>query len=467
MGNSRVTFRSPSTDEFILGDGVPFLATAGLTLHRTGASDYEIKVNRDLHNSDSPDVLVGDIPVLFISPRGETISNLQLDPPLPFSRALVSRMRADVDRQLGSIVGHDALGDHGELTSSGAQTANQLHVTVLAKALRLCSSMLRDWPTKSAPEVQWRRTGIPGGREDFKMTMRDPKKSRFYTSKSGNLYPERTARTISGAEPWTSKLLSAAATELYWRTRNRLHHDEEETVSNPLTEILSTISQHAKPKNREPSTPLATWPPIAVQVYIALRQAIAVLTPDRTGRENYLPATLLWRLYEHWIGGHLLPSGGAVKLKRHQPAAGLEWSARWEEDGIQRVLLAQPRIGAQLDDFDGALFAPVRSITSLLIPDYFLQSKVGDEITTVAIDCKRRLPTGLGARDIAESGSKYVWGILVSQENHEQKLHQSCILTSSSNPPLMNDDTSLISALFAMPPGEPSNWRDAVLCTQR
>lgn len=88
-----VTFRTQGKVLRVDGIGVPFVAGRDLKLHRVSENEYEL-IHRNLDSSvDSADYLVGDIPVLFVSLKSESLKLLHLPPPPPFTRALLSQMQ--------------------------------------------------------------------------------------------------------------------------------------------------------------------------------------------------------------------------------------------------------------------------------------------------------------------------------------------------------------------------------------
>ena len=466
MSRSRVWFNAAGELVSVEGDGTPYVATEGLRLRRRKANDFELVVSSDTYETKSPDILVGDVPVLFVSRQKESISTLRLNPPKPFSRNLVEQMQGDIYDQLVKISGHNSIGHDRSLGLPSGSTLSPINVDFLAQVARISSDMLSSWPTKHSTDILWRQTELPGGREDFKRTVREPRQSRFYALGTDATYPERTARIVSSNVLWTSTLLARAAANLY-KQMDLENLEPGRRAGDPFSRLLLAVAERAAPESREPSTPLSTWPAIALQLYIAIRRAHSSLAETSSDSPNYLPSTLLWRLYEHWVGALLLPPGGRVYPFAANQGSRYEWSASWEENGAVNVLLAQPEITGTFHSFDGALMEPVRSITSRLIPDYLLQSRASGRVITTAIDCKRRLPGGLKARDIAESGSKYCWGIRVGRDEMGSQIDQAYVLTSSESPPAMNDRNSLISALSAIPTSTAPEWRDRILQHER
>lgn len=451
-----VTFRTQGKVLRVDGIGVPFVAGRDLKLHRVSENEYEV-VHRNLDSSvDSADYLVGDIPVLFVSLRSESLKLLHLPPPPPFTRALLSQMQERVLEKLGTVYGHEALGYQESSVGLTKAHGQDVHVKFLDQVVKLGVPFLGGWPRRPADDLKWKRSEVGGGREDFRETVRNPHISRFSIGLNGLTLPERTARRAAGAEPWTSSLLSFAAAELSQRVAH--HYSNVNSRSIPLTSVLNAIAQRAMPDSREPSPPIPTWPSVALHLYIAIRQATAVFDRDSYGESEYAPTVLLWRLYEHWIGAELLPSMAESPDLVIARGYGFDWHATWTESGLKCSLLAQPHIGAARRTFGGALFSPIKSITSSLVPDYLLQTYDGSAIETIAIDCKRRRPDGLDARDIAEAGSKYVWGLIVG-DGAGRRLDRVSILTSSIRPPEMNDRESLIKATRALPSDEASTWR--------
>ena len=127
------------------------------------------------------------------------------------------------------------------------------------------------------------------------------------------------------------------------------------------------------------------------------------------------------------------------------------WHGRWVLADSVITVLAQPIVGAEPSDFDGLLPAPIHSVTSDLIPDVLVcVQRSGHDPVVVAVDAKKRSSlSAMQPEEVAEAGSKYLWGLRDSEDHEAINL---VLIASSAHPQQMHKiDSSRIRPLEVRP----------------
>ena len=114
------------------------------------------------------------------------------------------------------------------------------------------------------------------------------------------------------------------------------------------------------------------------------------------------------------------------------------------------TFVVHPAIGRDaLDQHDASLPA-VCSVSSDLTPDVLIELK-GSRRFILVIDAKRRLTeTAMESAEVAEAGSKYVWGIRDASGTHDGVVDE-VVIASSAPPGAMHSELSKIRPVQTLP----------------
>jgi hypothetical protein len=414
--------------------------------------------DRRIGESEAPDVLVGSIPLIHLDNNGihPVLTYLDIPPPSPFHVRDIEAMWQKI--RLSGCPIPRSVTLQGQYAPGRAHTIhiNQITVDYLDYAHQQCRQLLSRWPTIETQEVVLRNIELRGGREDFLMTERRLGSLPILMTQKGRHIPQRTFRRRAKDASWHSQLLREAASAVHDTVRSRINEQLTLTEVDKIVAPFASVARLATPSLTLVDPPLSTWPLNARRCYESLLATMAALKVEDNGK---IPAPLchLWRLYEAWIAvlcleavihflGFLPPDDSSRFVK------GCEWITQWRlHNGCAVVLLAQPHISKNGLGSSLQSIVPIKSITSDLVPDVLLAITSDYEIQLLIVDAKKRSQlTSMDPREVAETASKYLWGIR-SLEQSEIFPVRSTIIASTMQPGKMHSTHSCIQSLCVTP----------------
>jgi hypothetical protein len=232
-----------------------------------------------------------------------------------------------------------------------------------------------------------------------------------------------------------------------------LHQQSMSDEDRALSEPFDRLARRSRTLDSRPDQPFSSWTPNARRCYAAIVTALMTVKELGVGTLS-CPLTDLWRLYEDWIGAECAQILSSIATEVHPLVSGpakCAWHGAWiTENGTEVTILAQPTIGKDLSDFGQLLPQPIRSITSDLRPDVLMSMRTKDgKCSLLAIDAKQRtMVTAMKPEEVAEAGSKYLWGI---RNASDDSAIERTIIASSASPQQMYAPTSKIVPLEIRP----------------
>jgi hypothetical protein len=265
---------------------------------------------------------------------------------------------------------------------------------------------------------------------------------------NGRSVPLKTLRQRGDSTDWHSNKLSGVTHRVAEELR-RLSTNQPELAE--LASPFDRASRRARTKSRRPDQSLSSWTPHARRCYTTAVATLLTVSELGTGPLS-CPLTSLWALYEDWIGAVLVDAITGILGIPGVPVLGplnCSWHSQWVPDGMRVSLLAQPTVTATPVDFSGTLPHPIHSVTSNLRPDYIVSvDRPGSEPNLFVIDAKQRTTrTAMDPEDVAEAGSKYLWGIRRGDDLPVEQV----LIASSSEPQTMHSASSRIGVSEVRP----------------
>jgi hypothetical protein len=430
--------------------GEPLLVPAGLRLVRLGLAHWRMEVDQTL--IDSTDVLVGRIPILHRAQEGRLtdVTCLNISPPAPFAGNGVEAMWTDLGDNTWRQALRPMVSPFGAVPGGSViRSTSGIELPKLSKARRLAVGMCNSWPSIEDRETVWRPLEVRGGRVDVRATERGGHKASGGLHTNTQLIPERVARVRAIERPWSGRMLSVVAEELAART------EPLEASLGLVSTPFRKLGQRAAQGGHNQHTSIASWPNSAQAVYHACLNALAEVINVGSVEGDPAPMCELWRLYETWIGWCVLQAlesrFGPPTVKLNRGSRGASLRASWSKPFSIDVLLQQT-IGARSVRLT-ATTDEIISVSSDLRPDVMIVLGIGPErrANLLVIDAKKRsVHTSMDAWELAEAGSKYVWGIRTNHRD-QRPVSRAIIATTGPAAILHDPEHAQIKAITLLP----------------
>lgn len=406
-----------------------------------------VQVLEPLGGAAAPDLLVGELPLVWWDPaaRSVTVEFLDVPAPPPFGAADVEEMWGALLASPLPLTPSVMLQGHGR----GAATAagQPLASAALPRALAGCRRLLRRWPANEKREIVWRPADMSGGREDLRVTERVAARRGGVVTAQG-VIPDRIARRQRGAVPWTSGRLAGACGSLARYLRGAGLEGSEGVLVGPL----EMVAERAVPSGKAADPPISSWPAQATATFRAVIEACVGLAVAGRG-EAFVPLSDVWRMYESWIALRALTALEGRYGAGELVAGAAAWTCEWDLGGTVVRLHSQREIGAAPDASISAHPDGVVSVSSNLRPDATVSvwNQAGGQ-ALICIDAKRRIEqTSMDAADVASAASKYLWGIRSASDPTVFPVDKVLIVSSAPLAAVHDSEHSQIAGLFSLP----------------
>lgn len=409
-----VRFQDGHRDVCISADGRPVAFPRSIRVRSERDGCIEVEPVSEGIGTDGPDILVGELPIPFMSNGRIAISWLALPPPPPLKLGDVSVMWSRI-ASLGYPLpaGNPAQGlhaaaaaGHGQWPSPGLEVLPHAHAT----AVRILGS----WPSVECTTSIWRPIDVPGGREDERATEKVAGRWPATRRADGTFVPSRTGRVMPTRVPWRSSSLSRVAATVVQALEDLALETGWDISSRRTFDLLA---RRARPPVDATDPPVSTWPQPAADALRAMHVLLADLQAAQSGPRR-APLSYLWKLYEAWVaaelGNALAALPGVVTDVPPQPGAGCDWHARYTLGTAEFVIVSQARLAGVPHSCPPLEAVGLRSVTSVLLPDILVASRTPPDSawTVIVFDAKHRAAGhSMDPGRVAEAGSKYLWGV--------------------------------------------------------
>jgi hypothetical protein len=363
-----------------------------------------------------PDVVVGQLPVLGRDPETGTfvVHLLQMPTPEPFDDMGMEEMwqaACGLPPPIPASVRHQGLRPAGAVPT-GWDELNKVDLPALSAIAR---HLVSHWPRRDVIHEIWRNVELPGGRENAARTSIRYRGPALGREGSAARLPVRSLRWATTDEPWRSQGVSRVAAEIVKRLAEREQAEGGETaeLTSPLLAVAGLSASHARV-----DPPPSSWPWSLRCFYDAGLNVLA--SPALTGEGAMsVPLCHLWQLYETWVGASLLaeltrlygePTRGP-EVTGINSQGGATWRATWTLDPGRMELWSQIEIGRVPKALPDGGGKAVVSVTGALIPDALLVVARPGKSRYLAFDAKHRRTRTMTGGEVAEAGSKYLWGL--------------------------------------------------------
>lgn len=406
-------------------------------------------------SSETPDVPVGWIPLVIQRPdgNGETIYELEIPAPTGFTEATIDEMWCSLSSSPATQAalrraGLWRAGEHRSESDCGA------HLPSLPDLLAQTRHLLRHWPQRESLSMAWRPVGQAGGPEDVRETVRQLARAGSVVVDGAGL-PARTLRRQGSHEPWTLHAVRDMATTVIKRLAELPEVFSSQDGAGLLAPV-AVLAELAEPPPGSRDVPPSSWP---AQFRMWSEQALAVIADVSahgvgTGRaplcqfrdlfEAWL-AVEVHRIFERHLGHPWRRMEIADDLTRFGKPA---WRSSWTVGDLEVEVWAQPAIGRKPVHLDNG--GPARSVTSELIPDGLVVVTGPNGTYRHAIDAKFTTGSQIRASTVAETGSKYLWGLRRASSDALALDRVSIVSNGRAKVPF-DGDMSMIDSLEVRP----------------
>ena len=430
----------------------------GLRAHRT---DGRVILEASARGTDgAPDVIVGDLPLLYVDPESQlpAVSILHIPPPPPFGGDDIADMWSLV---AGSDVPiPDSVPAQARQLGSGEVLAAGLDGHAVPLAIGSLLRMLRRWPQYETTEIVWRPPDVRGGREDVRVTDRLGARRAGRRRVGAPPIPDLTARRRGASVPWGSRQLATACVALGSVLRDReQNHQAARTFA-----LIDHSARMASQYSQGGEATLSSWPQDAQASYRAILRALIQLALTGPGAQA-IPLCHLWRLYEAWV---------AVKTYEVMSTAmgvgelieATAWTRRWTTStGVEIRLHLQATVGRAPDDTIAGASPGFISVSSDLRPDALVAlSHPSGSQAMICVDAKQRTSsTAMEGAAVASAASKYLWGLRHADNPHRFATMRTLIASSAPVPKMHDAAQSRIDASFMVPSGGDGRFAESLL----
>ncbi len=409
-------------------------------------SGSEVVLELAKSGSEAPDLLVGEVPLVYGNPGSGSaeVAFVKVQPPSPFTaedvEAMWDGLLETTLRTFSSSPGQ------GRREGPSPVFGDWLRPEAVPRAAGACRQLLTQWPSRESVTTIWTPPDIGGAPEDLVET------DRRGGSKPGKLVggvrvPDRVARRHRSSGPWTSARLSAACHSLATAVERQLASG---AGSADLVRPIRIVGERASaPSTVDP--PTSSWPTSAKTTLMAVISARIALALG-TERRDRVPLSRVWQLYESWLAIAVVEALHPLLGRGQETRNGSSWCWEWALDSRLVRVHPQATIGAKAN---GALAGHpdgLVSVLSDLVPDVLVTvCDPEGEQRALCVEAKRRTAkTEMIASEVAEAAAKYVWGIRSGADLDTPIA--SVILASSANLAGMHDvPRGRVSSCFVLP----------------
>ena len=397
---------------------------------------------------DTPDLLVGALPLVWWkrSSRSVEVAFLEVPAPPPFIYGDVAAMW---ERLLASSMpAVESVSLQARAPGRGRMDGNRLRPEAIPPAYAACRRMLGNWPEVETVATIWRPADMRGGREDLVETDRRAGSKPGIVTPRGMSIPDRVARRQRSSATWNSGRLAAACRSLVDAMNNPPPSWESPVV---LARPIALVGERAAGQRSAVDPPVSSWPPIAQAALAAVLDARIALALAGEG-SDHVPLSHIWRLYENWLVTAVVDALVPLLGPGREITEGSGWGWQWSDGPVLVRVHAQATIGAEPDtDLCGHPDGLV-SVLSDLRPDVLVSVCERDGGQAIlCVDAKRRIAaTKMDASEVAGAASKYVWGIR-SGTDPDTPIASTIIASSAPIPDMHDLHEARISTCFLLP----------------
>lgn len=416
----------------------------------------EIRFKAGSVDNEIPDLPVGALPLVVRTPEGRyQLGSISVPPPKEFGLDGIDAMWKGLCAVPPAARGRVRRSTNWAASARHIRSEDAFFLPALPHLLSQAQHLMSAWPQRDMATSMWRSTGLVGGREDVRGTVREFGRLPA-VAVDGRYLPARTLRSFGGAAPWrlwaahdlalmTAKALDAAPAF-------GVQDDRQQAV-----ELLTRFAMRARPKTGARDVPQSSWPH-ALRHWVESGWRVFSQVQALGRGVHQAPLCNLYELFEAWT---VYEIHQFLESKLGEPSQRMEvvierggpgqpaWFSRWVTGDTVIELWSQHAFGRDpvrlLDPSWGPM---VRSVTTDLIPDVLLIVGNPAGFSAYAVDAKFTSKSELASSTASETGSKYHWGTRV--DDGTPFLEQVVIASNRAASPMF-DEGARISSVRLVP----------------